>query len=425
MKTRHHLALLPVSLVLAGCGTFAGIEGIRVTPTLTVTAIPDSIPEMPVTAVPLTPGPHECQPNPDLALRLDETSLNLWDEEIVRFILQGGEPARIHQAPATSPDLKLEINAFDELDFNGDSVHDLLLTAAYGWPTGQGQQGGMLFFECLSGSYALAKAIFADVGWGPPSVIHAGDMNLDHRDDVLVIQEHCGAHTCSQRVQFLTRSGDAVENRFIGTPEELPFPIVQVERPAVDGRFEISVTGRGYGSAGAGPYRERTQIYAWSQDEQAYLLSSDSLAAPVFRIHMLHDADSALLSGDYAAALAGYGRVIDDDVLNEWTGGEAERRALEAFAFYRIILTQLALDDASRAKAGFEIMRGAYEMSASSAAYVSLSAEMLEAFMRTNDLSESCRHIEGYVMDHEQALVTPLYFGYGNPTYTAADICPF
>jgi hypothetical protein len=45
--------------------------------------------------------------------------------------------------------------------------------------------------------------------------------------------------------------------------------------------------------------------------------------------------------------------------------------------------------------------------------------------MDGEDLAAGCTAAQVYAASHQGDVLGPLYYGYANPTYTEADLCPF
>jgi hypothetical protein len=206
---------------------------------------------------------------------------------------------------------------------------------------------------------------------------------------------------------------------------ELPYPVLELQDPDGDRRFDILITGSGFGSVGAGPQRPKTVVYAYIPEQSGWARYDTILGKSNYRIHVLQDAEIAARDGDYAAAIDLYQRVIEDPNLLDWVNPENERADLSAYAEFKLVVMHTALDQPDRAKESFNRMGESIAASAPQSGYVDLAQTFLSAY-DTSGLQAGCSAVESYAEANVEAILLPLNsFGYGNPGYTAADLCPY
>jgi hypothetical protein len=139
---------------------------------------------------------------------------------------------------------------------------------------------------------------------------------------------------------------------------------------------------------------------------------------------VLNDADRADQDGDYATALELYDQVIRDDSLMDWIDPDTERANLSAYAMFREVVTHLQLADMNAAQVAYLALRDAYPPASLGGAYGLLGQAFWTAYQSNDNISLACAQARAFAQANEATILQPLYFGYANPTYTAADICP-
>lgn len=302
------------------------------------------------------------------------------------------------------------------LDLDGDEQDDLVL-ALSGPP---GRAGGpVMLLLCRHDQFALALPTVQGDEESLP-IVHAGaDLTRDGAADVLVGWRACGAHTCQERYEVLSISGTRVIRRALEPSDDMPFPEINV---SADGT--VAATAAGIGSAGAGPFRRFTRTWIWDPIREEFRLASENHEPPRYRVHALLDAEAAGRHGDLQGALDLYHRVVLDDTLLDWLNPTTERAHLSGYSMFRTVVTYLRMNDVGDAQKAYGILQDQYPPAAIGQAYAALAKEFWDAYQATGDLERGCQAARDFAASHTDEVLTPLYFGYANPTFTAADICP-
>jgi hypothetical protein len=219
-----------------------------------------------------------------------------------------------------------------------------------------------------------------------------------------------------------------------------------------DGKLEVIVEHIGlhpYGStsyqfAETGPMRGRTEIWAW--DGEKYTLTTQ-LEPPIYRFHVVQDADDAVLAGEYELAMSLYLQAIFDDELSGW-GIDAEdqqiiepieeRYRLSAYATFRIMVLHALWGNEVEAEKDLETMLAYYPEGNLQYPFTQMATIFLEAFQESGDVSVACEKASVYAQSavycstqtwmSEIPLLDMLgsrYYGWYNRDYALEDICPF
>jgi hypothetical protein len=344
---------------------------------------------------------------------------------VLDFLNAGGSPESLPAALEAEGLAPLEGPAFLAADLTGDGFEDLAL--AYLAPSEDpAAPGGVIaLFECAGREYRPA---FQDAVEDPAEtpVLHAAqDLTGDGAADLVAAHRMCGAHTCFEKISVFIWDGSGFANRLEGASDDLPYPTVEITGPDDEGSYALALTGTGIASAGAGPYRQRVREWRWDAPAQALIPGEDVLLPSEYRIHVLLDADGAALAGDYTAAHDLYYRVITDDTLMDVEFNPSPRDQLTAYAMFRQVVTYILMRDLGDARVAYGILQNSAPNGAPGHAYAQLATAFWDASGEGEDLAAGCIAAQGYAAAHQSDVLGPLYYGYANPTYTEADLCPY
>lgn len=271
----------------------------------------------------------------------------------------------------------------------------------------------------------------------PASTLFAvQDLDADGTVEILVQTQQCGAHTCTATPHLLTfdETGlhlamEDLSDEFVGyTPgwsashlwndlwiATATFEITDTDR---DGLYTIKISGEGYGSAGAGLYQPEILTITYDVAAGAWVWNY-GFAPAEYLIHMVHDGDRAALQGDFTLAIEYYTRAVFDNTLivnPYYGGGEAERGGVEAYAYYRMVVSYLQVGNRTRAQTLYDEMVRA----GTDPAMIELAVLMLEA----ETVAEGCAAVRARA-ESEGFPAALNGYGYANPEYGVHDICPF
>jgi hypothetical protein len=425
MKLRKIFPIIAIALLASGCNTL-NPSTLPISPgnpaTIVIgdqpqTQAPYAAPTFSAQVCPIPPG------SPDLPIL---NNPNTWAPDIHAYLNAGGFVSSLLDHIQASNSTEPSANAGEILDLNEDGFEDLalVLTQAPSEITAL-PSGSLLIFLCSDEAFQAAYVTSPASEAGLPKLQASRDFTGDGRPELLTLWESCGAHTCFIQAEILKWDGSGFENLWQGRSDDLPSPDIELQGPLADGSTAISITARGIGSAGAGPYREIRRTWTWHPESGRFELSEETLADPKYRIHALHDADQAALEGDYETASIGYLRVMEDGTLDDWSSGEDGRATLRAYAAFRQIVIDVRNGNTTNAEAGLDFLRAAYPPESPHYAYVGLTERFWETYQIDGDLREACLAAQGFALNNPEDILEPLYYGYANRTYLAADICPF
>ena len=247
----------------------------------------------------------------------------------------------------------------------------------------------------------------------------------------LVIDEHvCGAHTCYGNYQILSSANGSIENIVRRQPENdveeanvisVSYPDTYFADHQQDGHQDFIVNGGAIGSVGAGIVRTYTEVWSW--DGTDVVLTEVIPDYTQYRHHILYEANERMAAGELDQALLLYEQAINDSnlVTPEFSHTQTETyQAISQLAAFRLILLDLLANDPNRAQSRVAWLQSNYPGTASAQA----AAALVQNWTGPEGMAALCATIEAEI----QALPNPTGaladLGYGNPTLTAADLCP-
>jgi hypothetical protein len=385
---------------------------------------------MPVPSPTMTPRPMP-SPTPTAAspvcvtsgqvAPLANVSFDAYPAAILDYLNSGATPDQLETALVDAAVANRPVAVLDA-DLNADGKLDLAVSIFNPASSLVTPESTLLVYLCEANEYTLAFQQTEDTG---AILWHFRDLDADGMAELIFSRSQCGAHTCFETYHILSWSPGGIQDTVLEGSNELPYPVLELQDPDGDRRFDILITGSGFGSVGAGPQRPKTVVYAYIPEQSGWARYDTILGKSNYRIHVLQDAEIAARDGDYTAATDLYQRVIEDPNLLDWVSPEEERADLSAYAEFKLVVMHTALDQPDRAKESFNRMGESIAASAPQSGYVDLAQTFLSAY-DTSGLQAGCSAVESYAEANVEAILLPLNsFGYGNPGYTAADLCPY
>lgn len=311
-------------------------------------------------------------------------------------------------------------------DLTGDRKIDVVVSILEPDPQTFPPPGALLIFTCLGDHYILTHIELSEVFLAAPRILHLQDMNADGTAELIFSSSICGAHTCFESTQILSWNGEIFVQSLVGVTDDLPFPDLQVTDYDLDGIYDLEMTSSGYGSVGAGPQRPLTRIWEYNPANGTWDESQEILGVSNYRIHMLHDADSAARKAEYDVAFVLYNQVINNTDLLDWTDRDTERLDLGAYARYKLVVIYTLRGDVERAQIFYDEMNNIFPVSSPQRAFVDMASDFLDGFSQGGQAG-GCSAAHQYAALHAGAILVPLgsqTYGYANPDYSPLDVCP-
>jgi hypothetical protein len=266
----------------------------------------------------------------------------------------------------------------------------------------------------------VATMTCATTNWLGNVVVAIADISGDGTGDLAYQEYSCGASTCVTSVHVITggatgyRALTPVEGASIETPLDVRF-----EDPDGDGVQSLLLHGGDVQSAGAGPQRPRTDVYQW--DGTSYRLSSSVPDEATYRYHAVVDANAFFAEPNYREAEQLYLNAVDDAELRAWKTDIDERAELSAYALFRAgVAALMDRDDAATANAHFD-----RAIAIQPSLHAQLAGSFKAAYDAGGDVSIACAAVNEDVRANLTEYQAFWDFGYANPPFDPAAVCPF
>lgn len=312
-------------------------------------------------------------------------------------------------------------------DINTDQRTDLAVLVINPYSPLVPPDGKLMVYVCRDGSYELFEPVTnSDLNQNSPILKYFQDLNSDTGDELVVSYSFCGATTCFEAPMIYGWRDNRVKD-ILDSSEMFSSPEISLEGPDPEGFYAIKVTSGGFSSAGAGPQRSEIISYAYSPETQSWNLFARSNGKSNYRIHRLHDADNLARQEKFPDALLLYQQVISSSGLQDWVDPEVEQNTLSAYARFKMIVIYTMTGKEDLANAAIDAFESSTPVDSQEFVYLEL-ARIFRMASSTDDWGEACNEVIRYIANHEDEVLKPLgseQFGYGNPDYTAEDICPW
>ncbi|MEP7287274.1 MAG: hypothetical protein ABI947_16080 [Chloroflexota bacterium] len=313
-----------------------------------------------------------------------------------------------------------------DTDLTGDSIPEIIVTVYDPGFYKQGipSPGELLIFGCAQKGYRLLYSTQYSPTTILPELKRVGDMNGDTRAEIAFTQQTCtGSGPCTQTMMILSWNATlGVFAPLNDVPINATNGKVTIADLDKDGILEVAITFTPVGDVAAGPPRKTTDIWDWNG--QNYVLALTQVEAPVYRIHMLHDADVRFNQGNWKEAVKLFDRVRDDNSLQPWTiPGETE--TLRGYATYKKMLAYIAARSPRAADDVLTTLLAENPAGTPAQSYAVLGQAFMDSYKQTRDRKKTCAATLAVAASHPDLLTVLNSYGYANRTYALQDLCPF
>ncbi|MEN8243106.1 MAG: hypothetical protein ABFS17_14425, partial [Chloroflexota bacterium] len=327
MSKNRLFVLLILAVVLSGCAPVSSTvetptemviiptEAATIAATEVVEATEQVTPEPTevVVTLPLAGDQRTCV---DLGAHdpLPEAAYEEYPAAIMAYLNQGASPEEL-AVELIVRELGPNEQPVRAEDLTGDGIRDLVVSI---FNLQIQPQGGMMIYTCVAGQYQLDYISLAGPSEHAPEALVIQDLNADQLPDLVYTKTNCGAHTCFDDVEIVSWVDGVFVDLVEGSTTDLPNPSAQLTDYDRDGIYSLEVVGTAVASVGAGPQRDQTKIWEYDPDEGLWKFASESLASSPFRIHLVHDADDAMLRGEYQIGSLLFAQVVTEEDLLDW-----------------------------------------------------------------------------------------------------------
>ncbi len=318
----------------------------------------------------------------------------------------------------------LDENAFTVKDVNGDGVDDILVIYKNPRSTAATPETDLII---LDGGKAGGGKVSFTIGHrakaaGEVHLLATEDLNDDKKPDVAWSVTTCGASTCFDTTEIYSWTGSEWQS-WTKDPITMAYAQINLEEANKAGAGkEIVIKGGIYGSVGAGPQRGRTEIWG-SVSGAPYTLLSKTYDASNCLYHVVLDANEAFLKGasdKFVASETLYTKAATDQSLTKCWVRDNELTELRSFSLFR-----LALVAANQGKAGVATdLISSLTATYKNTIYDKVGQVWLTNYAKGNDISRACAATNEFAKNNQEATDVLADYGYANPSFTAADVCP-
>jgi hypothetical protein len=219
-----------------------------------------------------------------------------------------------------------------------------------------------------------------------------------------------------------------------------------------NGTIEIILEGGGEGGyVGAWSAPQRSDIHTWMWNGEEFNFYNVSFSKATLKIHVVQEGDLASLMHEYEDALELYWRAINDKTLEAWNaarldwycpGVEAgtpvptypppdqdQAKRVEAYARFRIIVTNLLLERTVEADAQYQLIQEIHPPGDPGYPYAQMTTAFYDAYQDfAGSIKIGCNAAQAYAIQNGAEILGSLgwsVYGEANMSYGAEDICPF
>ncbi len=257
---------------------------------------------------------------------------------------------------------------------------------------------------------------------GEVRLLAVEDVNADGLPDVVWVDTTCGASTCFDTVNVRSWDGSLWADWTEGTITMAYADIALVEPETEGEAVQIELSGGIYGSVGAGPQRSRTEVWA-SVDGAPYQLIEKTYADSECLYHTVLDANRALLDapaiGFETAAVLYETAATDESLMKCWVRTD-ELEELRSFSLFRLALIAAYQDNIDGAEDRIAELGATYPGSI----YADVGQIWLGSVAADGDAAAACETVSAYAAENPAAWEILADYGYTNPSFKAADVCP-
>lgn len=339
-------------------------------------------------------------------------------------------PAHIEELLAESSDMEvvtaflnncqaLNTNNTRSGDWNDDGVADLALVLENPHSDSAQPESELLILMSDDSGYALN---YQARPAGRVSILAADDVNLDGQPDLVWVDTTCGASTCFDIVLVHSWDGlgwiDWTERTIV-----MAYAKVTLDEASEEGQGrEIVLQGGQYGSISAGPQRERTEVWG-SVDGAPYTLLERMYASSNCLYFKVLDANEALMRHQelgLAKARELYTEAVTNRMLVKCGQRNDELNELRSFSLFRLAVIHGYEGAPTLAAETIEQLRSVFPDSP----FTPLAESWWKAYEANDDAAAACAAATIYAEAHPETYQALSDYGYANPTFTAADLCP-
>jgi LysM repeat protein len=273
----------------------------------------------------------------------------------------------------------------------------------------------LLVYQGTTADYAL---VYQAEGVGEIKLLQTKDINADGKPDLVYSDTSCGAHTCFSTLFVESWNGTAFQDWIKGNPTMAGAEYSFMDTvPAGEGE-EILAHGGLINSAGAGPQRAWTETYVSPEGGpyESYKKAYDESNCLYFQILDANELFNQWNSIGFAPAVLAYDKAVADETAKACGTDPDELDTLRNFARFRLVVSWVSRGRSDKAvqirsEITYQPLAGAADI-------------FLKGVQNSHSIVQACRDTTKYAEENPGSWIYLSDWGYANPTFTAADLCP-
>jgi len=304
-------------------------------------------------------------------------------------------------------------------DWNGDGVDDYAVTIQNPLSDAVARETDLFVFMSDAGGHKLA---YRAQPAGQINILATGDINDDGQPDLAWLDTTCGASTCFDTA--MVRSWDGTQWKdWTSSTIVMAYADVVLEEARENGQgLEIVLAGGEYGSVGAGPQRARTEVWGSVAGEPYTLLDKlyERSTCLYFKVLDAGEALTRYQEIGLVQAREMYNEAVTSRSLVTCSQRPGEMDELRSFSLFRLALVDAYAGEPDMAAESVAQLQQAYPDSI----YAALGQVWLDAYQAGDNIAAACAAATAFAEQNPETYEALSDYGYANPTFTAADLCP-
>jgi hypothetical protein len=171
------------------------------------------------------------------------------------------------------------------------------------------------------------------------------------------------------------------------------------------------------GSVGAGPQRERREVFRWNGDR--FTLYERKYDPSNYLYFKVVDANSLMRSDDLQRAISLYQAVLQDPSLELSGMRPAERADLQAFSRFRLMVAYLMSSDKANAQQQLDALATTHPPHI----YYDVAKTFWDAYFPAANFAQACAAVTRLARANPAIADVLSGFGYANPDLLPEDVC--
>jgi len=302
-------------------------------------------------------------------------------------------------------------------DFNQDGRSDILMAVAQTDEQSGQRNDVLVIYVASSDGYTPVLQQSLE---GKAQLLAFEDVNGDGATEAVWTVTKCPDTTCYTTVRVYRWDGSTAQ--FVSFTEgEITMASATVHLADVmpDGGKEIVLHGGIIHAISAGPQRTWTEIWA-SKEGQPYQLVSRTYGASDCLYHWVLDGERALREGHATKAVEIFQQVVSNTHLVPCWFRPNEETELRTFGWFRLALAYAYEHQPDMVSTVVHQAQAAFP----NEPYILALERWYANYSHTNDPAVACQQLADYVDEHPILWEMLADYGYANPTFGKADVCP-